>query len=232
VDRNLDLLPLARDAGTRAIWFGIEDMTAALIKKGQTPEKTRRIFAALLDHGIAPMPMLMHHDGQPLKSRRGLAGLVNQVRYLRRAGAVSVQITFLTPMVGSKGYERNYRDRLVMQRVGGCPVEDYQYDGNHSIATTDPRPLGKQLNVLRGYAAFYNPASIARALVTFDDLWWFRLMYRTLGAIGTFRSFWAGRDWLRRLGGGRIERHEAPPAPKYRLVPAASVDPSLVHASS
>ena len=64
--KNQDLLPLCRDGGLRAIWFGIEDMTAELVKKGQSPEKTARIFRELLAHGIAPMPMMMHHDGQPL----------------------------------------------------------------------------------------------------------------------------------------------------------------------
>jgi hypothetical protein len=35
--RNRDLLPLARDAGVHALWFGIEDLTATLINKGQKP---------------------------------------------------------------------------------------------------------------------------------------------------------------------------------------------------
>src|SRR5439155_2214233 len=37
VFKNQDLLPLCRDGGLRAIWFGIEDMTAELVKKGQSP---------------------------------------------------------------------------------------------------------------------------------------------------------------------------------------------------
>src|SRR5262249_43249474 len=34
VFKNQDLLPLCREGGLRAIWFGIEDMTAELVKKG------------------------------------------------------------------------------------------------------------------------------------------------------------------------------------------------------
>ena len=41
VYKNQDLLPLCREGGLRAIWFGIEDMTAELVKKGQSPEKTQ-----------------------------------------------------------------------------------------------------------------------------------------------------------------------------------------------
>ena len=86
VDRCADLMPLAREGGLRAIWFGIEDMTAELVKKGQSPEKTRKVFRDLLSNGIAPMPMMMHHDDQPLVSPKGLAGLLNQIRYLKRPG--------------------------------------------------------------------------------------------------------------------------------------------------
>jgi radical SAM superfamily enzyme YgiQ (UPF0313 family) len=39
VHKNLDILPLCRKAGLRAIWFGIEDITAELVNKGQTPAR-------------------------------------------------------------------------------------------------------------------------------------------------------------------------------------------------
>src|SRR5208282_4731139 len=86
VFKNQDLLPLCREGGLRAIWFGIEDMTAELVKKGQSPEKTRKLFEILNGHGICPMAMMMHHDGQPLASRGNLYGLLNQVKFLRKAG--------------------------------------------------------------------------------------------------------------------------------------------------
>src|SRR5208282_2716323 len=78
VFKNQDLLPLCREGGLRAIWFGIEDMSAALVKKGQSAEKTGRLFGLLKDHGICPMTMMMHHDGQPLTSKDDGTGLLNQ----------------------------------------------------------------------------------------------------------------------------------------------------------
>ena len=63
VFKNQDLLPLARDAGMRGLWLGIEDLTGGLVKKGQTVERTKTLFKLLLKQGIAPMPMMMHHDG-------------------------------------------------------------------------------------------------------------------------------------------------------------------------
>src|SRR5713226_507153 len=82
VYKNKDLLPLCREGGLRAIWFGIEDMTAELVKKGQSPEKTKELFQIMNKLGIAPMAMMMHHDGQPLYSKGQLYGIVNQVNFL------------------------------------------------------------------------------------------------------------------------------------------------------
>lgn len=212
VDRCADLMPLARDAGIRAIWFGIEDMTAELVKKGQSPEKTRKVFRNLLDHGIAPMPMMMHHDDQPLVSRRGLAGLLNQIQYLKRTGAVSVQITFLTPMVGSKAYKRTFEEGQVMSRVGSLDVADYQFDGNHTIASRSRHPWRKQINILIAYACFYNPLRALKAVLTVDALWKFRIMYQLFGQAGLVRSAWATRGWLHRLKRGRIEKAMRPRA--------------------
>src|SRR5262249_3023852 len=131
VYKNQDLLPLCREGGLRAIWFGIEDMTAELVKKGQRPEKTRHLFKVMNNLGIAPMSMMMHHDGQPLVSRGNLYGLVNQARYLHQSGSVSLQVTILTPSVGSKGYEEPYDTGMVIEQAGDMNLQDYQYDGNH-----------------------------------------------------------------------------------------------------
>lgn len=128
--KNRDLIPLARDAGLRQIWFGVEDMTAELVKKGQSPEKIEELFRLLTANGIAPNPMLMHHDGQPLWTPGRVYGLLNQAKFLHRAGAASFQATFLTPAPGSRGYEQPYHDGMVFARVGGKPVENHHYDGN------------------------------------------------------------------------------------------------------
>ena len=39
--KNQDLLPLARDAGMRGLWLGIEDLTAGLVKKGKASKRPR-----------------------------------------------------------------------------------------------------------------------------------------------------------------------------------------------
>src|SRR5581483_9802551 len=55
--KNMDLLPLARKAGLSGLWFGIEDLTAELINKGQKPEKTIEVFREMHKHKISPMAM-------------------------------------------------------------------------------------------------------------------------------------------------------------------------------
>jgi radical SAM superfamily enzyme YgiQ (UPF0313 family) len=218
VHRNLDLLPLARDAGCRAIWFGIEDMTAELVKKGQSPEKTKTVFREMLRHGIAPMPMMMHHDGQPLWSRKGRYGLLNQVRFLRKAGAVSFQATLLTPSPGTRLYEGPFEDGMMVRRAGGVPIEDYQFDGNHAVATVHASPLRRQLNVFAAYAAFYHPLNVVRAALTFDSLWTYRMVFQLFGNVGVLMSLKQNWPWLQRLAKGPIEKSTEAPRPRFPVV--------------
>ncbi len=220
VFKNQDLLPLCREGGLRAIWFGIEDMTAELVKKGQSPEKTRKLFELLNRQGICPMPMMMHHDGQPLVSRGNLYGLINQVNFLRKSGSVSVQVTILTPSVGSKGYEESYEKGMVIEQASGKQVEDYQYDGNHCIATDDPHPWRKQLNIYLAYASFYNPLNLVRSIAKWKDpLWKFRVIYQAYGMVGLVKSFARGWNWLRSLWRGPITKLAQVPRRRLEMVP-------------
>ena len=227
VFQNQDLLPLARDAGLRSLWFGIEDLTGGLVKKGQSADKTKTVFKALLKLGIAPMPMMIHHDGQPLWSWKSLYGLLNQVKFLRRAGAISCQVTLLTPTPGSRSYADYFRDGLALCRVGGKPVEDYHYDGSHVVATEHDHPWQRQLNFLASYAAFYNPVNLMRALPKFDSLWKERLAIQVYGMWGTAKSTYQIRNWLRRLVTGQVERFSELPTPKFPMVSPESVDRAL-----
>ena len=146
-----DHLPLVREAGCRALWLGVEDMTATLVNKGQSVDKTTEAFGRLRDAGICPMPMMMHHDSQPLYSRRGNYGLLNQIRVLRKAGAVSLQVLMLTPSAGTKLYEGTFTGGQVLDRVGGARVRPHMYDGNYVVASAHRRPWRKQLNLVAGY---------------------------------------------------------------------------------
>jgi radical SAM superfamily enzyme YgiQ (UPF0313 family) len=220
VYKNQDLLPLCRDGGLRAIWFGIEDITAELVKKGQSPEKTKNLFTLLNRHGICPMSMMMHHDGQPLASRGNLYGLINQVNFLRQSGSVSVQVTILTPSVGSKGYEEPYQKGMVIGQAGDQKLEDYHYDGNHCIATEDPNPWRKQLNIYLAYASFYNPLNFARAVVNWNDpLWTYRMVYQAYGMAGLAKSFAKGWNWLWNLYRGPVEMLHELPRRRLLMVP-------------
>jgi len=163
--RMKDHLPLVRKAGLWALWLGVEDMTGALVKKGQSADKTVEAFRLLRENGIFPVPMLMHHDSQPLWTPSGNAGLLNQVRLLRKAGAVYMQVTMLTPSPGSKSYDDAYTSGLAYESVNGVAVEPRIVDGNHVVASRHPRPWVKQLNLLAAYLYFFNPLRFLAALV-------------------------------------------------------------------
>jgi radical SAM superfamily enzyme YgiQ (UPF0313 family) len=223
VFKNQDLLPLCRAGGLRAIWFGIEDMTAELVKKGQSPEKTKALFELLNRLGICPMSMMMHHDGQPLYTRGQLYGLLNQVGFLHRTGSVSLQVTILTPSVGSKGYEEPYEQGMVIGQAGRHTLQDYQYDGNHCIATADPHPWRKQLNIYLAYASFYNPLNFARAAVKWNDPgWYMRVMYQVYGMAGLVKSLSTSWRWIWDLYRGPIEKLKEVPRPRLVMIPPIS----------
>jgi len=159
-----DHLPLIHDSGCRALWLGVEDMTATLVNKGQSVDKTTEAFNRLRSAGICPMPMMMHHDSQPLYSPGKNYGLLNQIKLLRKAGAVSLQVLMMTPSAGTKLYESTFTSNQVFRSVGGKKVAPHMYDGNYVIASSHKHPWLKQLNILIGYASFYNPIRLLAML--------------------------------------------------------------------
>ncbi|HEV2296620.1 MAG TPA: radical SAM protein [Tepidisphaeraceae bacterium] len=206
-------LPLIRKAGCRALWLGVEDMTATLVNKGQSVDKTSESFRLMRDAGICPMPMMMHHDTQPLYSPGTNYGLLNQIKLLRKAGAVSLQVLMMTPSAGTKLYEGTFTDGLVLKRVGGREVRPYMYDGNYVIASKHPRPWRKQLNMLLGYLYFYNPLWLAvnavrhKTKVGGKPAW-----MQIIGMMGLIQTIRRTSGWALRLMFQKVERHAQPPA--------------------
>jgi hypothetical protein len=215
-------LPLIRDSGCRALWLGVEDLTATLVKKGQSVDKTTEAFRALRRAGICPMPMMMHHDTQPLYSRGSDYGLLNQIELLRRAGAVSLQVLMLTPAVGSKLLDPTYTSGQVFKSVGGKAVRPHMCDGNYVIASNHKRPWQKQLTMLAGYLYFYNPLWFVVALIRVKT----RVSLKPagmqiVGMSGLALTIARTSGWAVRLMFGRIERLTHPPASQ---IPMRSID--------
>ncbi|MBS0208578.1 MAG: B12-binding domain-containing radical SAM protein [Planctomycetes bacterium] len=161
--KNRDLLPLARKGGLSGIWFGIEDLTAELVNKGQKPEVTIELFRELQAQRIMPMAMMMYHEGQPFHTRDSLYGLYNQVDFLRKAGAISVQVTVHIPAVGTREYEKTYETGQVLKALGDEHVPESAIDGNHVIVAGREAMWRRQLKLLAAYATFYNPLNLWRA---------------------------------------------------------------------
>jgi radical SAM superfamily enzyme YgiQ (UPF0313 family) len=205
-------LPLLREAGCRALWLGVEDMTATLVKKGQSVDKTTDAFHALRAAGICPMPMMMHHDSQPLYSRGTNYGLLNQIRLLRKAGAVSLQVLMMTPSPGSQLFAESYSKGLVIARAGRREVRPYMHDGNYIIASSHPRPWRKQFNLLVGYLYFYNPLWLLVSLWRRKTKVGMKPAYmQMVGMIGATQSIRRTFGWGIRLMFSRIERQLVPP---------------------
>jgi hypothetical protein len=162
--------------------------------------------------GICPMPMMMHHDTQPLYSPGTNYGLLNQIRLLRKAGAVSCQVLMMTPSPGTKLFAGTFTDKLVLASAGGRDVRPYMYDGNYVIASAHARPWRKQLNLLLGYLYFYNPLWMLLALRHRKSLVGMKPFYmQMVGMFGLSQSIRRTFGWMLRLAFGRIERLATPP---------------------
>jgi radical SAM superfamily enzyme YgiQ (UPF0313 family) len=209
--KNRDLLPLAREAGMYGIWFGIEDLTAGLIDKGQKPEAVTELFRLLDRQRISPMAMLMFHDGQPFYSRGSLYGLVNQVDFLRRAGAISIQCTVHNPAVGTRETEKTYQSGRVLKALGRYVIPESKFDGNHVMVAGSNRPWVRQLKLLGAYASFYNPLNLARAFRHGGTrLRRRRIGWQVAGLVALAWTAWNVLPYLLRLL-RPIKFHEGPP---------------------
>lgn len=210
-----DHLQLVHDSGCRALWLGVEDMTATLVNKGQSVDKTIEAFGRLRAVGICPMPMMMHHDTQPLWSRKGHYGLLNQIKLLRKAGAVSLQVLMLTPSAGTKLYEGTFTGGMVFESVGGRRVLPHMYDGNYVVASNHKHPWMKQLNILIGYASFYNPIRLAGCLLGKQTKVSQKAAgMQIVGMLGLMQTVRRTATWAVRLMFARIERlSHAPESP-------------------
>lgn len=208
-----DHLGTVRAAGVRALWLGVEDMTATFVKKGQNVDKTTEAFRLLSRHGINPMPMMMHHDKQPLWTTRSHYGLLNQVRLLRRAGAISFQVLMMTPATGSKLYESAFTSGIVYESVAGRRVEPYMLDANYVVASEHARPWRKQLNIMAAYLYFYNPLRFLIALVRPNSrLYLADAGMQIIGMWGLTQTIRRTIGWAIRLWRGEIRYRSAIPA--------------------
>ncbi|MCG8422984.1 MAG: radical SAM protein [Proteobacteria bacterium] len=209
VFKNIDILPLCKRGGLSAIWFGIEDITATLVNKGQTIGKTEALFREMHKAGIAPAAMMIHSDDQPLRSPKGdLTGLLNQAKYMFDHGAWYYQCTYLQPAVGTRSYEDMKKEGMLFKSVDGVDIPAAYYDGSRVISSKSKEPWKRQLEVIYAYAAFYNPLNTLRVIKDWrkSPHSSFRLLLQILGQVGLIHSAPKLWQWSRKLKRGRIER--------------------------
>ncbi|MCE5278653.1 MAG: radical SAM protein [Planctomycetaceae bacterium] len=216
-----DHLPTLRKAGALILWMGVEDITATFVKKGQSVSKIADAFDLLRRNDIMAVPMLMHHQGQPLWSRGSSYGLLNQVRMLRNAGAVDVQVLTMTPAVGSRTYESAYESGQMIASAGGRPVEPYMLDANYIVANPGPDAWKMQLRVLTTLCYIYNPLQLLRAIVRPRSSEFLGdVGIQLAGVWGLLRTIPRMLSWAWRLKRGPIVCHRLTPAPATKVTAA------------
>ncbi len=213
-----DHLPMIRKAGIRALWIGVEDMSGALVRKGQGEDETTKAFGLLRDQDICAMPMMMHHDDQPLMTRGTNAGLLNQIRQLQKAGASSLQVLMITPSPGSKLYIPTHTSGMVFESVGGKVAEPYLTDGNYVVASKLDRPWTKQFNILLAYLSFYNPLRLLLlACKVKNRLWGMDVGMQIFGSLGVIQNIRRTFFWGIRLMVGKITRRLKPLSNRIKM---------------
>lgn len=209
--RNRDLLPLAREAGLHSLWFGVEDLTASLVKKGQGFEKTLELFRLMHQLKICPIAMMMYHEGQPFYTRDSMYGLVNQINFLRKAGAIGVQCTVHFPAIGTREFEAAFASGGVIKSVGAYQISDADFDGNHVVVVGREAPWKRQLKLIGGYAAFYNPLNLVRAFKRDGaPLRQRRIEFQALGHLGVLWSGIRLAPYAIRLLTAKLHCHAGP----------------------
>ncbi|MFA5866290.1 MAG: radical SAM protein [Phycisphaerae bacterium] len=213
-----DLFPIAGygRGGLSAIWMGVEDLSGTLVDKGQTSLITKELFSEMLKHNITPMVMMMHHDDQPLHSPGKMTGLIEQVKFLHKAGAMGLQCTLANPALGSRWITDVFAKGLLYESVGGKKIEDVNFDGNHVIASIHSDPWRMQINYLRAYAAFYNPWNLLISMQPKNkSLRRKYVFYQIWGMLALVRTAWRVKGYLWRLWSGPIRRAKGWPM-KFR----------------
>jgi radical SAM superfamily enzyme YgiQ (UPF0313 family) len=207
-----------RKAGGRVLWIGVEDITATFVKKGQSVDKTLEAFRLLRRYGILPVPMLMHHEGQPLVTRNSPYGLLNQVRMLRKAGAIDMQVLTVTPAVGARDYEGVFHTGRMIRSAAGKTVEPYMLDGNYVVASGKEEPWRMQLRVAAALAYFYNPLRLLGALFhLWNRQYLMDVGVQLVGLWGLAHTLPRMFGWALRLRTGPITRQSRPPETSLRL---------------
>ncbi len=203
---------LMHRSGIWALWMGVEDMTATLVKKGQSIDNTLEVFQMLRRQKILPMPMMMHHDSQPLYTRGTSYGLLNQVRLLRKAGAVTLQVLMISPAVGSKHYDEVFNAGMVYHSAGKRVVEPRMFDGNHVVASNDPHPWRRQVSLILAYMYFYNPVQALLSLLRpRSRRYLIDFGAQIVGMRGVIRTIRRTAGWTLRLMLAKCKRQTALP---------------------
>lgn len=214
---NRDLLPLARQGGLTMIYFGLEDLAAELVKKGQSPDKTRELFPELTKHGIAPMVMMMHYETQPLRSDKPLVGLLDQVDFVRDLGAVGYQCTVASPAIGSQMFTTSVEEGQVFMAVDGKMLEDHCYDGNHVVMAKGKEPWAMQEHVLKAYKRFFNFRTMFGSLLRSDACKYDSFLQQAVSIPYLIPTWWKYRQWIRKLQNSRIKFWHKMPALRHRV---------------
>ena len=113
-------------------------------------------------------------------------------------------------------------------------MEDYQYDGNHCIATDDPQPVAEAAQHLPGLRQLLQPAELRAGHRATGRIrcGTYRVMYQVYGMAGLVKSVMTGFGWLKSLWRGPVTKMQDVPRRRLEMVPPPVSPASLANPSA
>lgn len=160
--KQKDLLPLMRRSGCQVLYLGLESVNPETLRaynKKQVVEETVEGIRLLHEHGIMVHGMfVLGADTDDAQTVR------DTVNFALRHKIDTVQLMILTPLVGTREYQRLESEGRLMEEARG---KWDLYDGHHVVfqpARMTPAQL--QLETFRAMRKFYSLWQSARIVMT------------------------------------------------------------------
>ena len=111
------------------------------------------------------------------------------------------------PAIGTREIEKSACAGSLYESVDGQAIPQACFDGNHVVASKHARPDQRQLNIVRGYAAFYNPLNTLRILLRgrSKGMLGKRILFQIIGQIGLVLTAPRLIAWARKIKRGKIQ---------------------------
>src|ERR1700704_5977072 len=123
--------------------------------------------------------------GRRITRRARFTAYITRSSFSAKPARSVCNATVHSPAVGTREQETTFAKGGVLHSLGRYVIPESNYDGNHVIVVEREAAWKRQVKLLGGYATFYNPVNLARALTRDGSpLRRRRIGYQLMGMVG------------------------------------------------